>query len=162
MSPISAPVTAASLLLKIAGSYTWVREKTGHNDGEAVAHFLEEVNLNDPEPWCAAFVSTVGIDAFGGDWPLPRLAGCAAMGAAAKAKGLLYPYPVPGSVFLLWSDTKQRFHHTGFVAEPADIEGGFWTIEGNTNQGGSPEGIGVFRRTRRFARADRFVWWWAA
>jgi len=51
------------------------------------------VNLHDPEPWCAAFVSTVGIDAFGSDWPLPRLAGCASARDAAKKKGLLYIYP---------------------------------------------------------------------
>jgi hypothetical protein len=162
VSPISAPVTSAALLLKIAASYDWVREEGGQNKGQAVAHFLEEVNLHDPEPWCAAFVSTVGIDAFGADWPLPRLASCQMISASAKAKGLLYPYPVPGAVFLLWSDQKQRFHHTGFVAEPAPDAGAFWTIEGNTNLGGSPEGIGVFRRTRKFSRSDRFVWWWGA
>lgn len=160
MSPISSPVTSVSLLLKLAQSYTWVREHGGQNKGEAVAHFLEEVNLNDPEPWCAAFVSTVGIDAFGADWPLPRVAGCASLADAASKKGLLFPFAVPGAVFLLWSASKNRFHHTGFVIEPSDQEREWWTVEGNTNEGGSPEGIGVFRRRRTFMPADRHIWWW--
>lgn len=160
MTPISSPVTSVSLLLKIAQSYSWVRETQGQNAGEAVAHFLEEVNLNDPEPWCAAFVSTVGIDAFGADWPLHRTASCANLGADADKKRLLFYWPVPGAVFLLWSPTKQRFHHTGFIIGPADKKDEWWTVEGNTNEGGSPEGIGVFTRRRTFAQLDRFVWWW--
>jgi len=48
------------------------------------------------------------------------------------------------------------------VAEPVtEDQQAWWTIEGNTNQGGSPEGIGVFRRRRTFGPDDRFVWWWA-
>ncbi|MBK6507204.1 MAG: CHAP domain-containing protein [Ignavibacteria bacterium] len=39
------------------------------------------------------------------------------------------------------------FGHTGLVES---VNGGFLeTIEGNTNEGGSREGIGVFRRNRR-------------
>ena len=160
MTPLSSPVTSVSLLLKIAQSYTWVRESGGQNQGEAVAHFLEEVNLHDPEPWCAAFVSTVGIDAFGADWPLPRVAGCAALAEAADRKRLLFPYAAPGAVFLLWGATKHRYHHTGFVIRSTDHPGEWLTVEGNTNDGGSPEGIGVFTRRRTFAVLDRFVWWW--
>ena len=156
---ISQPVTAVALLLKIAQSYTWVRETGGQNKGEAVAHFLEKVNVHDAEPWCAAFVSTVGADAFGADWPLPNAAYCPTLAAAASKKGLLFSYPVPGAVFLLYSASKARFHHTGFVIEPTgDRE--WQTVEGNTNEGGSPEGIGVFTRRRLFGASDRFVWWW--
>ncbi len=157
---LTSPITSVALLLKIAQSYSWVRESGGQNKGEAVAHFLEQVNLNDPEPWCAAFVSTCGIDAFGADWPLHRTASCANLGSEAMQKGLLFEQAVPGAVFLLWSTVKKRFHHTGFVIEPTENASEWWTVEGNTNEGGSPEGIGVFKRRRTFAALDRYVWWW--
>jgi len=47
--------------------------------------------------------------------------------------------------------------HTGFVSA---VRGNvFETIEGNTNIGGSPEGFGVFRRTRPITRDYQFVRW---
>lgn len=51
----------------------------------------------------------------------------------------------PGQIFILSSGG--GFGHTGLVES---VNGGFLvTIEGNTNEGGSREGIGVFRRNRR-------------
>jgi hypothetical protein len=44
-------------------------------------------------------------------------------------------------------DTGGSHGHTGIVA--ANVNGLLETIEGNTNDNGSREGIGVFRRTRR-------------
>lgn len=152
-----APVTSVDLLLKIALSYTWVREK-GNNRGEAVEHILEAAHLTPGNPWCAAFVSMVGRDAFAEEWPLPPVGGCATLAEAAAAKHMLMKYPTPGSIFLLWDKYGGRFHHTGFVREPAHT--GWKTVEGNTNIAGSPEGIGVFVRCRVFTPADRFIWWW--
>ena len=52
---------------------------------------------------------------------------------------------VPGMVFFI--DTGGSRGHVGLVA--ANVNGALETIEGNTNDGGSREGIGVFRRSRR-------------
>lgn len=55
---------------------------------------------------------------------------------------------VPGMVFYI--DTGGTTGHTGIVA---DVVGGtLVTIEGNTNDGGHREGIGVFQRSRRKIR----------
>src|SRR5437763_788838 len=51
----------------------------------------------------------------------------------------------PGFIFVL--STGGSHGHTGLVAEV--LPGKLRTIEGNTNDGGSREGIGVFRRDRR-------------
>jgi cell wall-associated NlpC family hydrolase len=51
----------------------------------------------------------------------------------------------PGMVFFI--DTGNSHGHVGIVA--ANVNSFLETIEGNTNDNGSREGIGVFRRTRR-------------
>jgi hypothetical protein len=60
---------------------------------------------------------------------------------AAKDPSLV----TPGMVFYI--DTGPSTGHAGFVA---DVVGStLVTIEGNTNDGGSREGIGVFQRSKR-------------
>ena len=66
--------------------------------------------------------------------------------------------PQPGDVFLLYYPALKRYAHTGFVLEVRD-NGACVTIEGNTNDGGSRDGWGVFTRTRRFGIDDRFIRW---
>lgn len=165
MSGLIAPVTTVELVLRLARSYRWVREK-GQNRGEAVRHLLKLVGLAEGQPWCAAFVAKIGYSAFGDDWPLPMVGGCATLGEAAHKKGMLMKYPAPGSIFLMYFPSKGRYAHTGFVDHPtAD---GWMTIEENTGPG-SPdedgektrEGDGVYQRERDFSDRDRFIYWWA-
>lgn len=51
----------------------------------------------------------------------------------------------PGFIFIM--DFGGGVGHTGLVEKV--LNGHLVTIEGNTNDGGSREGIGVFRRTGR-------------
>lgn len=151
-------LSVVEALLRAAHSYRWVRETQGANRGEVVNRFLARVGLEPGQPWCAAFVAALGRDMLLDEWPLPMVGGCATLGEAAEKKGMLFPAPAPGAVFLLWSDEKKRFRHTGFLVRE---EAGKWlTIEGNTNEDGSPEGTGVFERHRTFGPKDRFVFWW--
>jgi hypothetical protein len=57
----------------------------------------------------------------------------------------------------LAKDSNNDAIHTGFVTHVKGAE--FGTIEGNTNLGGSPEGIGVFSRKRVNSSRYRFVRW---
>lgn len=159
-SKLVAPVYTVEMVLRIARGYDWVREVGGNNKGEVVEHILRSVGLKPGQPWCAAFVSMVGRVAFGDDWPLPNVGGCYTLGEAAAKKEILYKFPAPGAVFLLWSQSKGRFHHTGFVDKSS--RNGWWTVEGNTNEEGSVDGDGVERKVRDFDPRDRFVYWWAA
>lgn len=53
----------------------------------------------------------------------------------------------PGMIFIIDTGVPGGAGHTGLVER---VEGGkLVTIEGNTNDGSSREGIGVFRRNRR-------------
>src|SRR5690606_38096882 len=136
----------------------------GSNRGEVVDEMVRLTSLDPAKryPWCAAFVAWVGYAALRKQWPLPRVAGCMSLYDAAKAKELVGFEPKPGAVFLLWGkagDGVFRFRHTGFCVR--EIGAGVWeTIEGNTNEAGSPEGTGVFVRKRSWADKDRFIHWW--
>lgn len=111
-------------------------------------------------PWCAAFAAYVGYAALRKQWPLRKVAGCVSLFDDALAKGMIRTTPAPGAVFLLWSDAKGRFAHTGFVVGEAVGVGSWETLEGNTNEAGHREGIGTFARTRRWGPKDRFIHWW--
>lgn len=153
-------LSAAEAVLRAAQSYRWVRETQGSNRGEVVNRFLARVGLEPGQPWCAAFVSVVGSDMLLDQWPLPMTGGCATLGDAAKAKGIRYKVPAPGAVFLIYFPDKGRFAHTGFVIG-RDGDSDYWfTIEGNTNEGGGREGTGVYKRRRKFGPEDRFIHWW--
>jgi hypothetical protein len=63
-----------------------------------------------------------------------------------KAEGIADPGLVkPGSLFII--DLGEGLGHSGMVVET--VNGRLVTIKGNTNDGGSRNGIGVFRREAR-------------
>ena len=152
-------VDARAVVISVARAMTWVRE-IGPNRGQAVEAILRRVVLPPGSPWCAAFVAWVGRAALDGRWPLPLVGGCATLGEAALARGMIRQAPENGAIFLLWSDRMNRFNHTGFISATAGEA--CFTVEGNTSPDGSPEGTGVFERTRTFGERDRFVHWWVA
>jgi hypothetical protein len=119
------------------------------------------VGLKPGDPWCAAFVAKVGLTAFGRDWPVPLVGGCATLGEWAEKKEVLYKIPAPGAVFLLWGYGKGRFAHTGFVGMKP-TRNGWTTVEGNTDDADDTDGQGVFKKERDFGPRDRFIYWWAA
>jgi hypothetical protein len=125
-----------------------VHEKTGHNDGVQVETYLKYVGLPKGQPWCASFVcwsfGKAGVKN-------PKAGGCAYLlerGQLMYKTGKIMPgsLPQPGDVFFIWFPDKKRVAHTGFV----DNWGNAWvtTVEGNTNNAGSREGDGVYRKKR--------------
>jgi hypothetical protein len=138
-----------------------VEDPPGSNRGPRVDAYLRAVGLNPAAgsfAWCAAFVyfcfgeaSRVG----GRKNPLVKTAGVLDHWSRAEQRGarrikaadaLAQPDLVrPGQIFVM--DFGRGAGHTGMVT---GIRGGkLVTIEGNTNDGGSREGIGVFERTGR-------------
>jgi hypothetical protein len=57
----------------------------------------------------------------------------------------------PGDIFLIYQNPTVKWYHAGIIISvtPEYVE----TIEGNTNEGGSNNGIGVYRRIRNFHNA---------
>lgn len=158
-----APSVMLRSVLATAASQVGVLElPAGSNRGPVVDLFLHAVGL-DPQagsyPWCQAFVywcfqqTARGL---GAENPVPKTAGVVAHwrlagqvpGASCipSAQALVEPDLVkPGQVFAI--SVGGGHGHCGFVERT--LGGKLVTIEGNTNPGGSREGVGVFRRTSR-------------
>lgn len=145
----------ASVILK-AGTQLGVREATGHNDGPAVEKYLASVGLGKGYSWCMAFVywcvkgaaSDLGLKN-----PLKQTGGV--LDEWNSGRGVHIEVPEPGCVFIM--DFGGGEGHTGIVSGVFLDKGEIHTIEGNTNDDGSREGIGVFRKTRKIASCKGFI-----
>ena len=122
-----------------------VRERTGTNDGERVEMYLRAANLGRGNPWCAAFVT----------WTFKQAKVPAVVSGYSPSwfpkKNVIYQNrkgePRQADVFGIYFASKGRIAHVGFIDE--------WgtgshcvTVEGNTNDEGSREGDGVYRKRR--------------
>jgi len=161
--PAGAASDLAGAALEVAVSQLGVLERPpGSNRGPEVDRYLRSVGL-DPAAgsyaWCAAFVHWCFAEAasrLGVSNPAIRTAGvldhwrkaarspaaCRVRGADAAQDPTLV---LPGAVFAI--SVGRGLGHMGLVEA---VDGGnLVTVEGNTNDDGSREGIGVFRRRGR-------------
>jgi predicted nuclease of predicted toxin-antitoxin system len=149
--------------LEVAAGEIGVREDPpGSNHGRKVEQYQASVGVDPGEPWCAAFVywcfATAASD-LGVANPMKekkcRTGSVVELWDRANANGAkivtrdaAFADPsrvLPGMVFVI---TMSGGHgHTGLVSKVTGNT--LETIEGNTNDGGSREGIGVFRRNGR-------------
>lgn len=139
-------------LIKIALKYEGVRENPlGSNSGAQVRAFQAATSLakSDPTgwPWCAAFDAHIFQELWaklGVQWkPIwPNTASCDVLLGFGREKKILHATPRPYDVFLSLKNQNDAVH-TGVVSDVLS-SGRIETIEGNTNRGGSREGIGVF------------------
>ncbi len=135
-----------SVALGIAQSQIGVREH-GKNRGPEISGYCLDIG-HDPEkadPWCAIFVSAMfkrAADQLGVPIPFHATAGVFTLEERAP-RWAITRVPAPGAIFI-----KVGHAHTGIVESVGThvVE----TIEGNTSAGGSSDGDGVYRRTRRF------------
>lgn len=149
-------------VLEIAADEVGVREvPPGSNRGPKVDQYLSAVSTSLlGKAWCTAFLYWVFLKAstdLGIANPFPQTAGVhnawrlsgksrPAADIVTAAEAAKDPSLVrPGAVFFI--DTGGGLGHVGLVV--ANLNGTLVTIEGNTSDGGSREGIGVFRRTTR-------------
>ena len=152
--PPSPPETSSGQALKgelrerVAAIYTaeiGVREKTGNNDGQRVELYLASCSLKKGNPWCAAFVT----------WTFKQTGIKAVVSGYSPAwfpaKNVIYQNgkgnPQTADVFGIYFSNKGRIAHVGFIDE-WDTGNYCMTVEGNTNEAGSREGDGVYRKRR--------------
>lgn len=136
---------------KVAGIYTseiGVREASGRNDGERVEMYLRSTGLGKGNAWCAAFVCWTFIQA-------DVKAVVSAWSPSWFAKNVIYTRgdngnttPARADVFGIWFADKKRIAHVGFIDEWDSKSSFTITVEGNTNDAGSREGDGVYRKRR--------------
>lgn len=136
-------------VVSVYSSQIGIREKSGKNDGEMVEKYLKSVGLPAGNPWCAAFVywtfQTAGVKG------MPR-SGYSPVWFQKKViyqrNGLRNKPPDRGDVFGIWFASKNRIAHVGFIDAWDDGTAYVVTVEGNTNEAGSREGDGVYRKRR--------------
>ncbi len=124
-----------------------IRELTGNNDGKQVETYLKYVGLPKGNPWCAAFVCWVlGQNNVSN----PKSGYCPALFLSKnqvwKLNALNNQIPLTGDVFGIYFKEKGRIAHVGFIDKWTSTTVN--TVEGNTNNAGSREGDGVYRKIR--------------
>lgn len=147
--------------IEVAVSQNGVRER-GENTGKEVDAYLRSVGCPPGNPWCAAFVYwsvNQAADTLDVPNPLTRTAYCPDIANWGRENGILDTTPERGAIFLRYGKVGGEFRacHTGLVT--GTTSGAFQTVEGNTNDGGSREGIGVFLRNRPNSDSYKFVHW---
>lgn len=142
-------VAQSPSIQQVYTSQLGVRELTGKNDGPQVEAYLKTVGLQKGNPWCAAFVRWSQIKA----GVLSTITGWSPTSFNKNNpvwfKGKFYKQPEPGDVFSLYFPRLKRIAHTGFFDKPINSHL-YATVEGNTNEAGSREGDGVYRKYRSY------------
>jgi hypothetical protein len=146
--------TSAQTTLKQSyDSQLGVREATGRNDGKQVEAYLKTVNLGKGYPWCAAFVKWNLLNA--GYNQANVING---MALSCNVKSRWVTEPVTGDVFTLYYAKLKRIGHTGFFDKRINSSI-YRSVEGNTNEAGSREGDGVYRKYRSYRATYSFNRW---
>jgi hypothetical protein len=158
-----APSALTKAAIEFAHTQVGVMENPlGSNRGPEVDTYLKAVGLNPASgsfAWCVAFTYFCfkkGAETLGTSNPHIKTAGVLdhwnqagkkpKVVRVTNAKAVADPGLVkPGSLFII--DFGGGVGHSGMVVEMAN--GRLVTIEGNTNDNGSRNGIGVFRRDSR-------------
>jgi peptidoglycan hydrolase-like protein with peptidoglycan-binding domain len=149
-------VSAAGMHLKSRAFELTIKGQS--NSGPWVRSYMDG-NEGGDWLWCMGFVQTIidqAASAEGKDFRtlIPLTYSCDTVGTTGTQKGLLTRYTQirknptiakPGDVFLV-QKTPNDWVHTGIITGVRD--GVIETIEGNTNEDGSSNGIGVYKRSR--------------
>lgn len=130
----------------VYSSQVGIRERTNQNDGKEVEMYLASAALKKGNPWCAAFVTWTykqsGVKAIRSGYSPAWFPKEKVIWQTGKGQS-----PNRADVFGLWFANKGRVAHVGFI--DAWDEGNYAiTVEGNTNEGGSRDGDGVYRKRR--------------
>lgn len=126
-------------------------EPLGSNWGEPVQTYLKSVGITFPASWCMAFVYWCFEQVKEGKNPLVKTGGVLNAWNKADAKYKIIHNPIPGDIFIM--DYGKGLGHTGIVEK---VEGAFLhTIEGNSNDTGSREGVEVVRKIRAISKINK-------
>ena len=115
----------------------------GSNWGHPVQDYLASVGIHFQASWCMAFVYWC-FEQTGQPNPLVKSGGVLNCWNTADKKYRVVGDPQPGDIFIM--NFGKGLGHTGIVEK---VDANFiYTIDGNTNDSGSREGIEVCRKQR--------------
>ncbi|MBS1624573.1 MAG: CHAP domain-containing protein [Bacteroidetes bacterium] len=155
-------IAAQTCITQAYTSQIGVRERTGRNDGREVEMYLHTCGLGPGYAWCAAFVKwcymQCGIDT---RHITAWAASCINQHHIVMKNGVpayAGAEPQTGDNITFWDYAHQRVAHTGLYDRRIN-ETFYESVEGNTNEGGSAEGDGVYRKRRSY-RATYIISRW--
>ncbi len=151
------PSAIAAAALATAMTQMGVTEvPLGSNNGPEVRKYLKSIGLGPGYAWCMAFVYWCVNEAAMAakmENPLVRTGGVMAQLNQVKGKTVKIFKEInvndlrPGDIFIM--SFSGGLGHTGFIERVSGDT--VFTIEGNTDQGGSREGVGVFQKRRKIS-----------
>jgi len=170
------------MVQKIYTAEIGIRESTGKNDGKRIEDYLTYVGLGKGNPWCAAFICWVygkaGVTNPRSGWspvlfPESRIVWSRrrslikhsslnikhSAGPIKHSKFNIQNSPGPrrADIFGIWFQDKKRIAHCGFIDDWQEKY--VITVEGNTNESGSREGDGVYRKRRLISTVYKVARW---
>jgi hypothetical protein len=142
--------TAQTCIEHTYTSQIGVRELTNHNDGPEVEMYLRTCGLGRGYAWCAAFVKWCYIQCGIDHRSITAWAAtCINRNHIIYTQGRYNAEPQPGDNITFWDYYYKRVCHTGLYHRR--INDTFYeSVEGNTNEGGSSEGDGVYKKKRSY------------
>lgn len=156
--------------LDVAKKYIGLKEQ-GTNRGPEIDRWLKNTGVAVGNPWCAAFASSMWIEA-GIKFPV-KSASSQAFRRWAEKEGLFFTDPQKllecESAIFGWTNSDKVHGHVGFVAKRYTTGGkvvAIGTIEGNADGGGSRLGDGVYELKRKlpgnlwFVDTSKWAKWW--
>jgi len=130
--------------LAVAKTQLGSQEKPlGSNWGHPVQDYLAAVGIGFPASWCMAFVYWCFREVQSPP-PLIKTGGVLRAWNEADKKYRVKGDPQPGDIFIM--DFGKGLGHTGIVEKTDKTF--IYTVEGNSNDSGSREGIEVTRKQR--------------
>lgn len=146
--------TLSEKALKVAISQLGQHENPlGSNWGVPVKNYLKSVGLNFPASWCLAFLYWCFDQVSEGNNPLVKTGGVLNLWNKADKKYRVVGEPKAGDIFIM--DYGKGLGHTGIIEK---VDKTFiYTIDGNTNDSGSREGIEVCRKQRPRAKVKGYL-----
>lgn len=144
----------------IARQWSFVREHNGPNNGVFV-RAIQQVGTAGGignESWCADFVSLILQIAFQGvDVPFPRSSAANDFYARALLLGWTRQEACQDDLFVT-VNAQNHAHHIGIVTSASeDVPQQVVAIAGNTNDGGSDNGDGVYEKPLHHAPTDHII-----
>jgi hypothetical protein len=135
-----------------------VQEVGGANRGKRIDEANRFTGVPLASPWCASSLALAAAEAIGTVYPCPRTADCDALLFFGRRRKILHTKAMRGDVFLIINPADaDDATHTGIVTDAVDS--GVTTIEGNSNNNGSREGVACVRHQRSYSSRIVFLRW---
>lgn len=148
--------------IEVAKKYVGMKESSGNKfeENSILGQVLHKAGQKDGEAWCAYFAEAVFCEAYPDKNPVLRKLFSASAVQTYKnfvEAGFRHgTIPAAGDL-VIWQkykDGKETWQGHAGIVTMVNSDGSFYSVEGNTNSGGSREGDSVQEKLRKQIKTD--------